>query len=143
MSKFNKGFTLIELLVVIAIIGILSGVVLTSLGTARSKGSDAAVKGDLDGVRASAQLYFDGAGGQSYGTASDCTTGVFADSKVSQAITSAGIAGGGSPLCSSNGSAYAVAVPLKTAGAGDWCVDSTGQAITSSSTTPVAGSVCN
>jgi len=55
----NKGFTLIELLVVIAIIGILSSVVLASLNTARNKGEDAAVKSNLAGARAEAEIYYD------------------------------------------------------------------------------------
>ena len=54
----HKGFTLIELLVVIAIIGILSSVVLASLSTARSRGSDAAVKRALTEARTQAELFY-------------------------------------------------------------------------------------
>ena len=57
--KKNKGFTLIELLVVIAIIGILSSVVLASLNSARQKGQDAAIKQNLNNMRAQTEMYFD------------------------------------------------------------------------------------
>jgi len=72
-----RGFTLIELLVVIAIIGILSSVVLASLNTARNKGADTAVKSNLAGARAQAELFYDANGnnyslaGGSYTTATD------------------------------------------------------------------------
>ncbi len=58
----KKGFTLIELLVVIAIIGILSSVVLSSLNSARGKGSDTAIKSGLVNLRSQAEMIFDDLG---------------------------------------------------------------------------------
>lgn len=60
-KKLHRGFTLIELLVVIAIIGILSSVVLASLGTARQKARDATRISDMKNIRQALELYFDGA----------------------------------------------------------------------------------
>ncbi len=57
MKKTNQnGFTLIELLVVIAIIGILSAVVLTSLGSAREKARDTKKISDVKQVALSYEL---------------------------------------------------------------------------------------
>lgn len=132
-----KGFTLIELLVVIAIIGILSSVVLASLNTARNKGADAAIKGDLAGVRSSAEVLYDTLGnkyGPSSGntvagacTRTDAST-IYADTNIQQALAHAKSSNGGTDgqcQIAANGSAYAIAFPLKTSGS-YWCVDSTG-----------------
>ena len=149
MSKTNKGFTLIELLVVIAIIGILSSIVLASLNTARAKGSDAAIKANLSGIRAQAEILYDTNGGYgvdatptafSVGACAATADTLFADATIGSALTAAGnasSAGGiGAASCVSTASAWAASVPLKSAAANSWCVDSTGA---SKQVTPASG----
>ena len=127
----SRGFTLIELLVVIAIIGILSAVVLASLSTARNKGNDAAVQPDLATIMTQAEIFYSGAGSNSYGTATTdntCATSgsVFADTVVARAITAADAANGsGTVTCNNSTTAYALQAQLMSETA-YWCVDSTG-----------------
>lgn len=59
MNK-QKGFTLIEMLVVIAIVGILSAVVLTSLGPARQRARDTRIISSLNQIRTLAEALYDG-----------------------------------------------------------------------------------
>ena len=135
----SRGFTLIELLVVIAIIGILSAVVLASLNTARTKGSDASVKANLNTVGTQAALFL--LDTNSYGTfnngagaPADCPvpsasgSTLFHNTTVKGAIASAlTSSGGGVAKCMSTDSAYAVAVSRPdTTNSTYWCVDHTG-----------------
>lgn len=53
------GFTLIELLVVIAIIGMLSTIVLVSLGSVRKKGRDTKRVADLRELQLALEMYYD------------------------------------------------------------------------------------
>jgi type IV pilus assembly protein PilE len=155
MKKLQKGFTLIELLVVIAIIGILSSVVLASLTSARSKGTDAAIQSAMSNMRAQAELYY--SNWSHYGTSTaaytfgNCTT---AGSVFSAPAANSGLAGlladvasknGGTlgtskVMCSHNANpATAWAVFASTTN-GSYCVDSTGASKVS---TGVTNSACN
>jgi len=148
----SRGFTLIELLVVIAIIGILSAVVLASLNTARSKGADAAIQSNLDGIRVQAELYYDGTGAtggdNSYGADATACTGTtdsmwVEDTTIARAIVATESANGsGDVVCNSTATAYAVQSPLVSVTTDLWCVDSTGVARKSITALGTGTTVC-
>ncbi len=158
LKNSKKGFTLIELLVVIAIIGILSSVVLASLNTARAKGSDAAVKANLSGVRAQAELYYDGTGAGKYnaaigtalggtglaGAVCGPTTGMFGDVNITTAIgqVAGQMATTATMTCSvdSTGQKWAISITLLRSAQTTWCVDNSGWA--KAGGTSVTSGVC-
>ncbi len=135
-SIYKRGFTLIELLVVIAIIGILAGIVLASLGTARGGAGDAKVKEQLSGLRTAMEIYYGGAGASTYGPAAitdGCSATPSAAPWNNSGITNLADEdnyGGVALVCYASGGAtdadtWAASAPLSTAGQ-FWCVDSTG-----------------
>ena len=146
----QKGFTLIELLVVIAIIGVLSSIVLASLNTARGKGANAAIKGNLANMRAQAEIFYDASGnyGAAWAAGSACPASIaaangtmFADKNIFSMITSAASAAGSNSPTSlkcyvaASGTGWAVTAPLKTSetiggiAVGYWCVDNKGNSV--------------
>ena len=132
----KKGFTLIELLVVISIIGLLSSVALASLGSSRVRAADAAIRADLVGIRAGAQIDYDTFRGR-YNT-----TGVAVQTNVCSTVSTAGtiLANANKAIlhikatngnldgqCNidASGTAYAIVFPLRSTGK-FWCIDSLG-----------------
>ena len=153
-SASRKGFTLIELLVVIAIIGILSSVVLASLNTARSKGTDAKIMSELRAIAVNAELYYDS--NNSYGaTGTDCAAGMFAAStptNIAAIIADLTNAVGGSaapnPVCrayaasGSTATSFFVGHQLTSNTALYFCVDSTGRATTTATAITTSLTAC-
>ncbi len=133
-KEMKKGFTLIELLVVIAIIGILSSVVLASLNTARAKGADGAIKGNIGGTRAQAELYYDSNNFQ-YATTNTVITcnavnSIFTNSNIVNAISQTTGQSGVAPTCVASTTGWAIAARLKDDPTKAYCVDYTGNATT-------------
>lgn len=134
MKKINsRGFTLIELLVVIAIIGILSGIIIMSLSSARNKSIDAKIKAQLSSIKVLAEQYYDEHG--SYDKVCTTDPGAIGDSKYWKTLPDIiGCDTANACFCEENTSTnndgvdYAVAYKLRSKADTYFCVDSTGAA---------------
>ncbi len=101
----------------IAILGILSSVVLASLGVARIKADDSRTKSLVTSVKSELDLYL--ISNESYGRASGCSMGVFASERVASLLSQIKSA----TTCQASGTSYAVSAVVTE---GNHCVDSTG-----------------
>ncbi len=121
-QKNKKGFTLIELLVVIAIIGILSGLIIVSLGDATTAAKEAKIKSGLDQLRPVAQLYYNRVGNYTSLASDPKVVNIFAD--IADNGGSALVAG--TTLVVSSSPTHAWCAYSITPAGTCMCVDSTG-----------------
>ena len=145
--KSQKGFTLIELLVVIAIIGILSAIVLASLGTARNKGNNAKIETQISQIRAAAEVYSSNHSGSyvaTYRTDDVCNPQSGDPSDLYNLLAGTNYPQAVAPTCNvaSDGSAWE-AYHILTASTTQYaCADSSGKSEIFSSSTPTIGLSC-
>jgi prepilin-type N-terminal cleavage/methylation domain-containing protein len=160
MKNLSKGFTLIELLVVIAIIGILSGLIIVSMGGATNSAKDARIKSEMDQLRSTAIIYSNNNGTSGYGTATvsscgattdftgDTTTGK-SDGKTLLADITLQQPTSGTTACYITSSTFCIMKQLNSGTSGAvsnyWCIDSNGYSGNPKTTTQCTSSypTCN
>ena len=125
---YKKGFTLLELLIVVLLLGMVVAITVTALNSARNKGRDAGIIGNLSGIRQNAESVYleDGNYNRVCGI-----NGSSQETIITRLITASEVdspTGVGSSICAypafGNAEAWAVSVALATEGY--WCVDVSG-----------------